>query len=54
VKATRAALPDWAAEDAEVSVAGGRVAVRLRPPALAGSLAERLAVTGVATARPRR
>jgi hypothetical protein len=53
LKATREALPGWAAEDAEVSVAGGRVTVRLRPPSLSGAIGKRLAVTGTAAARPR-
>jgi hypothetical protein len=53
VRATRDALPGWAAEDAEVSVAGGRVTVRLRPPALAPAIADRLAVSSSAAARPR-
>jgi hypothetical protein len=53
LKATREALPGWAAGDAEVSVRGGRVTVRLRPPSLSGSIGERLAVTGTASARPR-
>jgi hypothetical protein len=52
VTATRAALPGWAAGDAEVNVAGGRVTVRLRPPALSEAIAERLSVTGSAAARP--
>jgi hypothetical protein len=51
--ATREALPGWAAEDAEVTVTGGRVTVRLAPPALYEGIAERLAVTGSAAARPR-
>lgn len=53
VGATREALPGWAADDAEVSVRGGRVTVRLRPPGLYAGLAERLAVTGTAAARTR-
>jgi hypothetical protein len=53
MRATREALPGWAAEDAEVSVMGGRVTVRLRPPALSGAIAERLAVTSSASSRPR-
>jgi hypothetical protein len=53
VRATHDALPGWAAEDAEVSVSGGRVTVRLRPPSLSAALAERLAVTGSAAARSR-
>jgi len=52
-RAARAALPGWAAGDARVSVAGGRVTVRLRPPSLSDSIAERLAVTGSAAARAR-
>lgn len=51
--ATREALPGWAAEDAEVTIRGGRVSVRLRPPGLSAALADRLAVTGTAAARPR-
>jgi hypothetical protein len=53
LRATREALPGWAAGDAEVSVMGGRVTVRLRPPSLSTALGERLAVTGTASARPR-
>jgi hypothetical protein len=52
-KATRDALPGWAAEDVEVSIRGGRVTVRLRPPAISGAIAESLTVTGSAAARPR-
>ncbi len=52
-EATRAALPGWAAGSAEVVVAGGRVSVRLRPPALAPAIGDRLAVTATAAARPR-
>jgi hypothetical protein len=51
--ATRGALPSWAAEEAEVEVRGGRVTVRLRPPSLSGAIAERLAVTSSAAARPK-
>jgi hypothetical protein len=53
IRATREALPGWAAEDAEVTVTGGRVTVRLLPPALSEAIADRLAVTGSAAARPR-
>ncbi len=53
LRAAREALPGWAAEDADVSVAGGRVTVRLRPPALSPAIADGLAVTGTASARPR-
>jgi hypothetical protein len=52
-RASRAALPGWAAERADVRVAGGRVTVRLSPPGVIGALSERLAVSGSAAARPR-
>jgi hypothetical protein len=51
--AARAALPGWAEDDVEVSVAGGRVSVRLEPPSPFSPLADRLAVTSSAVARPR-
>jgi hypothetical protein len=44
----REALPGWSRARAEASVAGGRVEVRLRPPALLRALGERLTVTGKA------
>ncbi len=44
----REALPGWSRARAEVSVSGGRVGVRLRPPALLHALGERLTVTGEA------
>jgi Flp pilus assembly protein TadG len=50
-RATREALPGWAEEDAQVSVQGGRVTVRLLPPSLLGAVADLLAVTSSATAR---
>jgi hypothetical protein len=53
VAAAHEALPGWAEGDAQVSVAGGRVTVRLRPPSLSSGLAERLTVTGSAAARAR-
>jgi hypothetical protein len=53
VSASRDALPGWAADDAEVRVAGGRVTVRVRPPGLYGPLAERIAMSSTAAARPR-
>ena len=49
--AARDALPGWADEDVEVSVSGGRVTVRLRPPSLAAR--DRRAPRGD-RARPRR
>jgi hypothetical protein len=51
--AARGALPGWAADDVGVSVEGGRVTVRLRPPSPIPALADRLAVTSSARARPR-
>jgi hypothetical protein len=53
VDAARGALPGWAEDDVDVSVQGGRVTVRLRPPSPLPALAERLAVTSSAVARPR-
>jgi hypothetical protein len=51
--AARDALPGWAEGDVEVSVRGGRVTVRLRPPSPLPALADRLAVTSSASARPK-
>lgn len=53
-EAARAALPGWAADDVAVAVEGGRVSVRLRPPSPIEALAERLAVSSSAAARPAR
>jgi hypothetical protein len=53
-EAARAALPGWAEDDVGVSVDGGRVTVRLLPPSPLRPLAERLAVTSSASARPAR
>jgi hypothetical protein len=50
----RAALPGWAEDDLAVTVAGGRVTVRLRPPSPLEVVAERLIVTSSASARPAR
>jgi hypothetical protein len=50
--ASRRAVPDWAEEDVEVTVRGGRVTVRLQPPSPLGSVAELLTVTSTAAARP--
>jgi hypothetical protein len=49
--AVREALPGWAKERADVSVAGGKVAVTLRPPSPVPFVAERLATTSAAFAR---
>ena len=51
--AARSALPGWAEDDVDVSIAGGRVTVRLRPPSPLPVLANRLAVTSSAVARAR-
>ena len=51
--AARDALPGWAKDDVDVSVRGGRVTVRLRPPSPFPAVAERLAVTSSAAARPK-
>jgi hypothetical protein len=53
-EAARGAVPGWAEDDLSVSVRGGRVTVRLRPPSPLRSLAGRLAVTSSASARPAR
>jgi hypothetical protein len=52
--AARAALPGWAEDDVVVSVDRGTVSVRLRPPSPLAALADRLAVTSAASARPAR
>ncbi len=49
-EAARKALPGWA--DAEVSVRGGEVSVRLRPPSPLEVVADGLAVSSSAVARP--
>lgn len=53
VAAARDAVPGWAEENVDVSVQGGRVTVRLRPPSPIPALAETLAVTSSAEARPK-
>lgn len=52
-EAAREALPGWAEDDVDVSVEGGRVTVRLRPPSPLPAMADRLTVTSSAAARPR-
>jgi hypothetical protein len=52
--AAREALPGWAEDDVSVSVEGGEVAVRLRPPSPVGAIADRLTVSSSAAARPAR
>ncbi len=51
-EAVRAALPGWAEDEIGLSVSGGRVTVRLRPPSPLPGISERLAVTSSAFARP--
>ena len=53
VAAARDALPGWAEDDVEVRVSGGEVTVRLPPPSPLPALAERLAVSSSAAARPK-
>ena len=49
--AVRGALPGWARDRVAVSVDGGRVDVRLRPPSPFAAIAGRLAITSSATVR---
>ncbi|MGE5281591.1 MAG: hypothetical protein ACM3N0_04575 [Chloroflexota bacterium] len=51
--AAREAVPGWAKDDVSVSVRGGRVTVRLRPPSPIPALSRRLTVTSSAQARPK-
>jgi hypothetical protein len=48
----REALPGWSRMNARVSVAGGRVRVRLRPPSPLRSVSKRLEVRGQAEVGP--
>jgi hypothetical protein len=50
--AAREALPGWARDDVEVSVRGGEVTLRLRPPSLLPAIGDALAVGSSAFARP--
>jgi hypothetical protein len=52
-EAARDAVPGWARDDVHVSIQGGRVTVRVRPPSPIPALSRRLAVTSSAAARPR-
>lgn len=45
-------LPGWAVDRVDVAVRGGEVTVRLRPPSLLSTLADRLVVTSESFARP--
>jgi len=51
--AARDALPAWAEDEVEVTVRGGRVQVRLRPPSPLPALAARLSVSSSAAVRPK-
>lgn len=53
-KAARKALPGWAKDNVSVAVDGGTVSVRLRPPSPIAAVADRLAVSSSANARPAR
>jgi hypothetical protein len=50
--AAREALPGWAEDGVAISVRGGTVSVRLRPPSPFAAVAEHLAVTSTASVRP--
>jgi hypothetical protein len=50
-EAARDALPGWAKDDVAVSVRGGTVTVRLRPPSPLRTIADHLAVSSSANAR---
>jgi hypothetical protein len=50
--AVREALPGWARDGADVTVHGGEITVRLRPPSLSPAIGEALAVDSTAFARP--
>jgi Flp pilus assembly protein TadG len=52
--AARGALPGWAKDDVSVSVQGGEVSVRLRPPSPLRTIADHLVVTSSASARTAR
>jgi hypothetical protein len=51
-EAAREAVPGWAEDNIAVNVRGGTVTVRLLPPSPLHSLADRLAVSSSASARP--
>jgi hypothetical protein len=53
-EAARGALPGWARDDVAVSVQGGKVTVRVRPPTLLAAIGDHLAVSSSASARPAR
>lgn len=49
--AVREALPGWADDDTAISVHGGEVSVRLRPPSLIAAVGDSLVVSSSAAAR---
>jgi hypothetical protein len=51
-EAATATLPGWAEDGADVTVRGGEVSVRLRPPSPVPGLADVLVVESTAFARP--
>jgi hypothetical protein len=53
-EAVRGALPGWAEDDVSVSVDGGTVSIRLRPPSPLAAVADQLAVTSTASVRTAR
>ena len=53
-EAARQALPGWAKDDVAVTVEGGTVSVRLRPPSPFRAVAERLTISSSASARAAR
>lgn len=53
-EAARGALPGWAKDSVAVSVEGGTVTVRLRPPSPFRAVADHLEVTSSASARSAR
>ncbi|MGN6815779.1 MAG: hypothetical protein ACTHK3_06810 [Solirubrobacterales bacterium] len=54
MKAARGSLPGWAKDDVSIAVEDGTVSVRLRPPSPIAALADQLAVSSSANARPAR
>lgn len=50
-EAARGALPDWAKDDVSVTVEGGTVSVRLRPPSPIPAVGKRLTISSSASAR---
>lgn len=51
--AARDAVPDWAEDEVAVSVRGGRITVRLRPPSPLPAIGDHLTVSSSAAVRPK-